>query len=229
MEEVTVILVLRSGGDFAFKDVQLITYHLRKQWKGDQGSLRIICLYDKVSQPFPLVGLTLLPMETAWRGWWSKMNVFAPELEEFRPFLYLDLDTAVVGDIKHLIPRKNISDFVCLCDFYRSGVLASGVMQIPAQSLKISKIWNHWILNPGGYMKKFRGDQDFIRSVANADLFWQDIVDDRICTFKPWKKGWVHKVPDKTSLVCFHGKPRIWQAAKKVKWVDNYINVNYEE
>jgi hypothetical protein len=55
----TVVLCLRSGGDFSFVDVELLSHHLQRQHTGD---LRILCLYDKVDQVFQLKNVTLAPL-----------------------------------------------------------------------------------------------------------------------------------------------------------------------
>ena len=213
-----IVLVLRSGGDFSMEDVFLLTHHLRKQSNDD---VRITCLFDKVKQGWDLHGFSLRPLPCeGWRGWWSKMNLFSPELEQYRPFLYLDLDTAVVGHYTELMNQGN--HFITLEDFYHDGKLASGLMWIPRDSIKVKQVWDEWIKNPGAHMKRFRGDQDFIRTVTTADLFWQDVTP-KVSSFKP-KTGKLNQLPEGVSVVCFHGKPRIWQAAGSVRWVRKYTD-----
>ena len=219
MKKMNVILVLRTGGDFAFPDVHMISHHIKKQSEG----VNLYCLTNLFEKEQVLKPCTVLPIPNSWAGWWSKMNLFSPELEKYRPFLFLDLDTAVVGDIRHLMLTEDIEhSFVMLRDFYRLIQPASGVMWIPANSKKVSQIWDAWNQDPLGNMKKYRGDQEFIRSVTKPDLYWQDIKKG-IYTFKPTQKIWRQELPEDSILVCFHGKPRIWDAIGKVKWVYNYV------
>ena len=104
----TVVLCWRSGGDFTFKDVELLSYHLHKN---HSGKLRILCLTDRVDSPTPLSMCTLLPAgNKKWPGWWTKMNMFSPDMEKYRPFLYLDLDTAVVDNLSGILPPTGNED-----------------------------------------------------------------------------------------------------------------------
>lgn len=211
-----VVLIHRSGGDFGFQDVFLLG--------GKMNSFAdVYCLSDRFTQPFALVTCQMLPMKYHWKGWWAKMNLFSPELEKFRPFLYVDLDTAILGDIRYFIPTKDTEQaFIMLRDFYRLSSPASGVMWIPNNNKKIEDIWGTWIASPEAHMRQFRGDQEFIKSVVSPDLFWQDIKSG-IYSFKPSQRNWLNTIPEDALMVCFHGKPRIWEAANKVNWVYEYV------
>lgn len=223
-----IILVLRSGGDFKFKDVYLLTTHINKYWQG-VNKPNIYCYTDLVNEEQSVVGLTMRPLpHKEWRGWWSKMNLFSPELRELRPFLYLDLDTAVIDNISSFIPQeKDVTNFITLEDFYRQGALASGIMWVP-NTAYMEKLYKEWIKNPAQIITKFRGDQNFIESIVKADIFWQKkFAPEAITTFKPRVNGKVSPrtvLPISSSIICFHGKPRIPEAAKTVEWVNNYMN-----
>ena len=178
----TIILVLRSGGDFSFRDVDLLSYHLHRSWKGD-GVLQILCITDMMKREVKLPNLTLLPMDCGdWPGWWSKLNLFSPELEKYRPFLYMDLDTAVVGDISLIFP-EDASKFMSLEDFYRPGRLASGLLHIPAEDDRIPFIWKAWKEQPKQWMSKFAGDQQLLYHITKVDGYWSS--KDGIFSFKP--------------------------------------------
>lgn len=221
-DPINIVLILRSGGDFKVSDVYLLAAHINKYW---QGSLRpnIYCYTDLMQEELSVVGLTFRPLpHKAWRGWWSKLNLFSPELKNLRPFLYLDLDTAVIGSLSSFIPKeKAVTYFITLEDFYRKGKLASGVMWIP-NTAYMDKIFAEWKKDPVAHIKRFRGDQNFIESVTKADAFWQQLfAPEAITTFKP-NKVWRTELPENSSVVCFHGTPRIPQAAEKVEWVNDY-------
>jgi hypothetical protein len=66
----------------------------------------------------------------------------------------------------------------------------------------------------------------YIRSVVTADLFWQQLTHS-IIDFKPTRNVYVIEVPKGTNLVCFHGKPRIFQA-ENIEWIKEYINKQYQ-
>ena len=92
---------------------------------------------------------------------------------------------------------------------------------------KIEKIWHEWIRHPEAHMKTHnKGDMWFIGAVVETDLYWQDITE-RVSSFKPrgtnGKIEWLDILPENKSIVCFHGKPRIKEAASIVDWVAKYI------
>jgi hypothetical protein len=215
-----VVLCYRTGGDFKFMDVELLASKIRQHWKGSE-PLSILVLADKADHQMELINYTICPPENKlWPGWWTKMNLFAPSLEQYRPFLYMDLDTAVVGDLSEIIP-ENKEQFITLEDFYRPFKLASGLMWIPAKNDRVKNIWNTWMRGPENIMKKYRGDQEFIGSVIKQDTFWQTMFN-KVFSFKP-RAGWLKVLPTSAVVICFHGKPRIYEASKQVEWVNNYV------
>ena len=232
----TVVLVLRSGGAFAFRDVELLSSHLQKCRCGSK-KLRILCLFDKIDVKHELIDVTLIPMQNKeWKGWWSKMNLFSPDMEQYRPFLFMDLDTAVVRSLEGILPppeREN--QFITLGGFNgRANYLLSGMMWFPTKNDMISKMWKQWIEDPAGGISQCRGDQDFIRNViGNPDERWQNITD-KVYNFKPrsasvvkgtnWRQRVIRAVPKNASVVCLHGKPKIFDAVEQIDWVKKYVN-----
>jgi hypothetical protein len=123
----TIVLVLRSGGDFAFRDVELIARHINGKWQS-QIRPRIICLYDKITNPVDLGNFELLPLANNLPGTWSRMILYSPEMEQYRPFLYIDLDTAIIQSLENIFELvENPSMFIPLEDFYQKGQLATGL------------------------------------------------------------------------------------------------------
>lgn len=225
----TVVLCWRSGGDFHFSDVLLLAEHLHLQ----ADPVNIICFTNTVDKETRLNGLILLPFENPdWKGWWCKMNMFSPEMEKYRPFLYMDLDTAIVGNLQGILPPEGYENkFICLGGFYQPDTtngLQSGLMWFPEKDEAIKKVWEAWKSHPIATIRTFQnrgGDQAFIRSVlGKSDIFWQAITD-KITSFKIGVKG--HRIltelPQHISIVCFHGQPRIPLAGMKYDWVNKYI------
>ena len=220
-EEVNILLVFRTGGRFSMQDVILLANHL--QGKSDDLKVNTFCLTDIITEIMPARNVTLLPMKYPWRGWWAKMNLFAPELEYLRPYMYIDLDTAIIKSLSFVLPTFHVqSNVIMLRDFYRHAKAASGLMWIPAQNGEIHRIWETWIKDPKKYMRKYRGDQEFIHSVCKPDLYWQDITSG-VVSYKQNKKKHLIGLNGDENIVCFHGKPEIKEAAKSVKWVREYI------
>ena len=241
-----VVLILQSGGDYHVSDVQLLAHHLHKHYNGD-GELEVLCFFDKITDTFKLKNITLIPaLNKTWNKWWCKMNLFSPEMEKYRPYLYMDLDTAIVKDLQGILPPVGNEDkFITLGGFNESKVdyekyLLSGMMWFAKDNKKITDVWNAWIANVEKIQLEFNvgGDQEFIKSVvANPDVFWNAITD-KIANFKPLngriykdeELGWkqfqrvLDVLPEKAGIVCFHGQPKIPQAIRRVKWVNEYVN-----
>ena len=217
----TVVLILKKGGDFHFSDAMLLATQLHKH----QPNVRVLCFTDIVKEETQLKKLTLLPFPVkAWQGWWSKMNLFAPTLEQYRPFIYFDLDTAILSNVQSLFNTLRTTDgLVLLEDLYWVNKEASGVIGVPANNKKVKKLWKTWIQSPDRYIKQYRGDQNFISAVTPADVLWQRELK-CVMGFKPTKK-WLMKLPvPSPSVICFHGYPRIPEAASLVHWVNEYVN-----
>ncbi|MFO8067259.1 MAG: hypothetical protein R6U11_06730 [Bacteroidales bacterium] len=224
-ERKTIIMTLRSGGDFAFSDVTLLANHIHKKWKSEVAP-RIICMYDKIKQPIDLGNIELIPIPNQWPGVWARMSLYSPEMRDLRPFLYIDLDTAVINNLENII--KLIDDesmYITLEDFWQPGKLATGLAWIPKDSKKVNKIWDIWLKSS----KQFKGRMDnFLRTCVEPDAFFQQLNNKKIVTFKPKVKRqlgstWLRNIPPDVDLVCFHGYPRIPQATE-VEWVKKYIN-----
>lgn len=226
-----VLLVYQSGGDFHFEDVYLLACKLRKYWKG-KAKLNIFCLSDLVTKPIAYMNLfTLLPMtNSGWKGWWAKMNLFSSAYDKLRPFLYLDLDTAVVNDWDDSLIAGYEDQFIALEDFYRGSSLASGIMWFPVneknftpKSITLDLIWKHWTSRDTEIMSRFKGDQEYLQTQIINPTFFQQITN-KITTFKPMIDRKVHlldKIPDGVSFICFHGQPRIRNAS--IEWVKGYV------
>ena len=219
----TIVLVLRSGGDFAFRDVELITRHIRMKWQGVVPP-RIICLWDKASQAYDLGGIELLPLTNNSPGTWSRIALYAPEMEQYRPFLYVDLDTAIIESLERIFELvRDESMFIPLEDFYQQGQLATGLVWFPANSNKIKRVWTEFHKQkPGGTRM-----DTFLRKVIQPDSFWQQLPNNGVVDFKPRTGIVLATLPKGANVVCFHGKPRIFQAGESsmsIRWVSDYIH-----
>lgn len=147
-----------------------------------------------------------LPLYHDWPGWWSKMELFRPDLHE--DILYLDLDTTIVDDIEPLIAKcRNLP--IALNDFFHPPRLASGFMYLPANFRE--EIWKKWIEKPDWYMHHTRkGDQGFLeQSWGDIAWRWQSLCPGKVVSYKVDVRP-TGKVPEEAAVVCFHGQPRPW-------------------
>lgn len=213
----TIVTVLRHGGDFTFKDVELIARHINGKWRSKIRP-RIICLWDKASTHYDLGNIELMPLPTTLPGTWSRIHLYSPEMDQYRPFLYVDLDTVVVSSIEQVLSKiADPSLFITLEDFWQKGQLATGLVWFPKDSDKVKKIWSEFRGAQGKRMDRY------IREViGQPDIYWQNLTK-AIYDFKPRTGLHLKKLPQDADLVCFHGKPRIFQATD-IEWVNNYIN-----
>lgn len=191
----TPICVLRSGGDFAPIHVQW----LARQVPG------LVCLTD-----MDVPGVKTLPLYYGWPGWWSKLEVFRPDITG--ELLYLDLDTVVLGDLSEF----NVGVTTVLRDFTQPGQIGSGFMYLV--EMDRPRVWAAFVQDPARHMAECQtqarwGDQGFLQGVLIAQK-WQDVLPGRVVSYKMHCQ---HDVPRGAKIVCFHGQPRPW--AVREPWV----------
>ena len=215
----TIVLVLRSGGDFTYNDVELALEHINGKWKSENRP-QIICLWDKVKEEYDLGNVKLIPITNAYPGTWSRIQLYSPEMEKYRPFLYVDLDTAFIQSLENIFELVvDDSKFITLEDFWQKGKLATGLVWFPAKSEKIKTVWNAFKGAQGNRMDKF------LWGVVKPDIFWQSLTN-TIKDFKARKNVLLTTLPKDANLVCFHGKPRILKA-QDIAWVMDYVSKTF--
>lgn len=191
-----VVCVLRSGGEYKPEHVIRLSDQLRTR----HAQAELICLSD-----IDVEGVTTVPLLFDWPGWWSKMELFRPDVLS-GGFLYLDLDSAIVGDVADFAAFGRLA---LLRDFYRPRGLGSGVMYLP--EAERGSVWADWIRQPDVWMRRHRrgGDQAFLeRHLLGRAARWQDVLPGQVVSYK----ADVQKGAPCTDarLVAFHGKPRPW-------------------
>lgn len=190
-------MVLRSGGIYLPKHAQILAAQIAKQAPFHE----IVCLSD-VEVP----GVETIPLQTAEKGWWAKMELFRPDIKG--DLLYFDLDTIVRGRIDELL---NVGRLTLLRDFYRDGVykgrpegLGSGLMYLPEADR--ADAWRAWTANP---KRTMGGDQMFLEGLwLQKAARWQDVVPGKVVSYKA-SRG---EILDDVAVVVFHGRPRPWAA-----------------
>ena len=143
-------------------------------------------------------------------GWWAKLSIFRFGLMTGK-VLYLDLDTIICDSLDFVDEYQG--DFAILRDFYRPEGYGSGVM---LWNKSQPQVWADWIKNP---VDDPLGDQGWIeKKIPNADRL-QDVFPEKIVSFKV---DCSEKVPEKASIVCFHGSPKPHEL-DKVYEVDSFL------
>jgi len=219
-EQRTIVLVLRSGGDFSFQDVELIVGHIISKWRS-KILPRIICLWDQASMEYDLGNIHLIPLINNLPGTWARIQLYSPEMEKYRPFLYVDLDTAIIQSLENIFDLiTDPTQFITLEDFWQKGKLATPLVWFPVNCAKITKVYTAF-RKPEGFRMDY-----FLQKHIKADRFWQQMTN-FIIDFKSNKNDLLMDLPKDTILVCFHGKPRIYTAAGYIPWVRIYVGTNY--
>lgn len=196
-----IALVLRSGGDYDAEYVERICAALDVCAPG----INRVCLSD-----VEIRGAERIPLEHDWPGWWSKMELFRPDVAG--DLLYMDLDTMPVAGLAPLLSQCN-GHAIALRDFYHPSRIGSGLMYLPESVRPL--VWDRFTANPAGVMRRYSerkverwGDQAFLSDVlAQAPLRWQDIVPGAVVSYKADVRR-AGALPAGASIVCFHGKPR---------------------
>jgi hypothetical protein len=140
------------------------------------------------------------------KKWWGKLSLFS--LFKKEPVLYMDIDTVCVGDLNPLLRTE--PGFTMLPNVYKPGRVGSGVMSWHGDYSYLSREFSR---NSKQIMAWYTtsdmwGDQAFIEHKLRhkPDLFGNECL-----SYKAQVAGKLSGLPDTTSLVYFHGKPRPWQ------------------
>lgn len=223
---ITVAVVLKSGGDFLPVHVAAMARQVARHVKIPH---RFVVLSDVD------VAAERIPLTHNWPGYWSKMELFRPDLEG--DILAIDLDSVIVDEISHF---GGLNRLALLQDFYHPARLASGVMFLPA--LARERIWTHWIAAPGPEnhilrCQKFdaggiRGDGKFLNDLIGSKCAsFQGLFPGQIVSYKAHVKkatGKRHErgdgtLPQGAKIVCFHGQPRPWaRELSGLDWIPDY-------
>ncbi len=129
----TVVLVLRSGGEFLPEHVRVLIAGIEKYWQPIDQPPRLAVLTDMPVDQYGLlghIGVEKIPLHHMYPGWWSKIELFRPDLARLGDILYFDLDTVVVGDLADIAQVRTLT---LLQDFYRPTTLQSSLMYLPLE------------------------------------------------------------------------------------------------
>jgi len=191
------VTVLKTGGEYNASHVNALYRQVGEDF---------LCL---TNDPTGLECWSLPLHEPKLKGWWAKMNLFAPSAPS--DFFYMDLDTVVLGDISDIATyEKNL----CIDDVWRGGC-GSGLLRVVDKGT----VWRNFINKPEFWCKWAGeyGDQKVIGELWQYD-FLQSVFPNRIKSYKAHKLQ-SNERPE-ADIVYFHGKPRPWHV--KHPWLPCY-------
>jgi hypothetical protein len=195
-----VICVLRGGGEYHEEHVSALATQVARFCP----KAKFFCLSDVELSPH----LNRIPMQYSWPKWWSKLELFRPDIKGH--IFYVDLDTLIVGDISELVSDQRL---MMLRDVYLPDELQSSVMSIPERVR--GEIWSNWIANPEAAMCApvegiFWSDQEWLEQFwLNKAIRFQDAYPEALVSYKAdsvEQRG----IPSSARIVFFHGPPRPW-------------------
>lgn len=213
--------VMKSGGDFNWNHVRRLKEQLDKHLTL---KFRLYVLSDQMMpQDLATINCEHILLTHNWPSWWSKIELF----RVFQRSFYLDLDTAIVGNINHIVSYPH--RFSALEGFY-GRPFGSGVMSWNGNYKYIYD--NFRIGSPEQIMVYYKnrkmGDQEFIGARIQEPLILQSLFPDQILSYKIHVQG-RSILPPNAKIICFHGKPRIQDVS--ASWLDlkNQENISFEE
>lgn len=226
-EALIIAFVLKSGGDFKPEDVTKIQDEIGANLKRKH---RFVCFSD-IEVPCERI-----PLLHDYPGWWSKLELFRPDIEG--DMLYFDLDTVVCGQVDEIASVKELTMLKDLNKINKT--FTSGVMFLPEKDR--AEVWDRWIEKPEEFMRKLKGDQNFLNLVyGERPRLFQKMFPGQIVSFKYYilqrfrsalrRKRTEAEIADKVlrrvNVVCFHGYPRPHQVKRLKPWVNLLDNPEY--
>lgn len=184
--------------DFAPKHVQLLQAQVKK-WT--DGNAAFTCFSD-VDVP----GVERTPLKYRWMGWYAKMEIFRPDIE-FGDFLYIDLDTLIVGPIHDFFSAGR---FTGLRD-PNPKCFGSGLLYIPERDR--ADIWADFSARPEDLIQEYgrrgmRWDAGLMeRQQGGKAQIWEDFLPGQLVDIRQVRHS---GVPDSARMVICHSRPRPW-------------------
>lgn len=131
-----------------------------------------------------------------YRGWWAKLECFAPWNRDLRPCLCMDLDTFVLGRIDPILDLDSTRLWL-IREAFRKNHGNSGLFIAPKDGIS-DDIWRK-----AESLSVFeRGDGDFLRQ------FPHEFIQDHVDGILSYKADQLYESPKNARIVLFHGRPR---------------------
>lgn len=144
-------------------------------------------------------------------GWWAKIELFREDID-LREFLFLDLDSIVLGNFDELLENK---DFLMVKDFNYPHYPNSSVMWLGnVPHIIYEKFMQNSEQYIDFYYRKrkgaYVGDQAFIFDTLEHKVKYIDnVLPKKVISYKKVAR---QHLPDDTRLVSFHGRPKPWES-----------------
>jgi hypothetical protein len=224
---ITIACVYRSGPKFSSDYVDRL-YNMIS--RNTSASFKFICLTDVQSD----VQHSTIELQYNLKRWWSKIELFRPNIFNTSHVLYFDLDTLILDNIDEIIEVAGQNNFMMLRGFNQKNLLkgdcpASGIMSFKTDSKIPRYIFDQFMINPHENIKRTKkqggsggqgGDQGFIGSILgwdNIDKF-QDKLPKNYIMGKRFIKNYKDSPPP-CNIVAWSGNPELKDAIEQFKWM----------
>lgn len=155
---------------------------------------RFLCLTDDPNG----LDVEWSPIGCEYPGWWSKLVLFKSHPALTERFVYLDLDTVIVGNLDPLM--RMTSWFAILKDWWAPSYNSSVMVMEPNSQ---RQVWDNF--NYERDSVRVHGDQNIITEQAESLTILQDYMP---AFFGSYKANDLEKGPGRYRVVCFHGDPK---------------------
>lgn len=215
-----ILTVLRSGGDFFPRHVQALKRQVER-WAPDA---QFACLSDVAVE-----GVECIPLLHHWPDWWSKMELFRPDIRG--DFLCTDLDNVFLGPLTDVLS----------VDKYTTQRGESNALAYYPEAMRAA-IWEAWVRDPAEHMRRFHpltavnprsfGDAGFIASLTHAEQYWEDLLPGQLVNLSelgatrkspgpPWPFRPKDIPPDTRVLLCWRPhRPWLLPALRRLHLYD---------
>ena len=190
-KDIKVVCVLRESGLYGPDYVE----KLRQQFERYAPELPFYCISD-VEVPAERI-----VMRRSWSGWWSKMEVFRPDING--DVLYVDLDTIICDKVWDFL---NVNELVVLRNFFKPELISTELMYLPKVIREV--VWLKFTKHPNVWIERYRRvGNSFLNQSFRQAKRWQDILPGRVISYKA-DKVYQDGVPKGTGIVTFQGRPK---------------------
>ena len=201
-ETTAVFCVLKSGGDYDLDYVMKLRNMLKRNSTVEYD---FICLTDIKIDPRVCKSI---PLVREWAGWWSKVELFRPELSKKKRIIYFDLDTVILKNIDDILQYDHSMTGLLPWNARNraAGMMASGMMAWNNEG-DFSFLFDQFKLEN---IKNYQGgDQHYISEILNDNAADVEFFQDMFPGIYSYKRNCKRGLPGDARIVCFHGKPRL--------------------
>jgi len=185
-----------------------------------------VCFTERPQGIDPNIRIEPLELISGVSGWWYKPMFFNPNIKLQGTLLFLDLDMIIFENIDRLFEYKP-REFCIIRDFNRYLVknynkFNSSIFRLETYDRKHKRVYEDFMKDPSLPIRRFHGDQDWIRHCINSDFnYWPEEwiqsykwemrskpkFDSKPRGYRDFAENGDPEINEKTCIAVFHGDP----------------------